>query len=114
MLNAWSLLFGSRKFWLGLLTLASLAAAVVLRVTDKIPADALVPTITALTAVGISSVLSIAWEDAAEKGNVARALTDDADASVSIAIGSDAKPAATKESEPEPVESDAARSDDAA
>lgn len=63
-----SALLGSRKFWVGTLTIAATVGAVVLRVVDKIPADALVPTIAAITATGLTVIGSIAWEDAAAKG----------------------------------------------
>ena len=62
-------LLSSRKFWVGLLTIAATVGAVVLRVTDKIPSDALVPTIVAITATGLGVIGSIAWEDAALKGS---------------------------------------------
>lgn len=67
MTTAWALLFASRKFWVGFLTIVSVIAVVVLRVTDKIPGDALVPTLSAVTALGLGVIGSIAWEDVAEK-----------------------------------------------
>ena len=67
MTNAWALLFGSRKFWTATLTVLAVLGAVVLRALDKIPADALLPTIGALTSTGLGLVGAIAWEDAAAK-----------------------------------------------
>ena len=76
MKNAWSLLLASRKFWMGLLTIVAVVSSVVLRALDKIPADALLPTISAITAVGLGIIGSIAWEDAASKrASASRAAT---------------------------------------
>lgn len=67
MLAAWSALFSSRKFWVGTITVAAVIGAVVLRALDKVPADALVPTITAMTAAALGVIGSIAWEDTSKK-----------------------------------------------
>lgn len=69
MKNAWLALLSSRKTWVGLLTVASVVGAVVLRALDKLPAEALVPTIGAISSVGLGIIGSIAWEDSAAKGS---------------------------------------------
>ncbi len=63
-----SALFSSRKVWVSIITVLSVIGAVVLRATDKIPADALIPMIGSLSAAGIALIGSIAYEDAAQKG----------------------------------------------
>lgn len=65
---AWSLLFASRKFWIGTLSITATLGAVFLRAIDKLPADALLPTIAAITTTGLGVIGSIAWEDSAAKG----------------------------------------------
>lgn len=51
-----SLLLTSRKFWIGTISVLGVACAVLLRVLDKIPVDALTPTILAIAATGVSVV----------------------------------------------------------
>lgn len=63
MKNALIALLSSRKTWVGLLTVFSVVGAVVLRALDKLPADALVPTIGAISSIGLGIIGSIAWED---------------------------------------------------
>ena len=58
-------LLSSRKFFVGTITVLAVISAVVLRALDKIPADALVPTIVSLTAVALGVIGTIAWEDTA-------------------------------------------------
>ncbi len=60
-------LLSSRKFWVGTLSLAGVAAAVTLRALGLIPADALVPTIVAVTTTALGFIGATAYEDAAEK-----------------------------------------------
>lgn len=67
MIDTWKLLLASRKFWVGFLTIVCVTSAVVLRALDKIPADALMPTIAAMAGTGMSIIGSIAWEDSAAK-----------------------------------------------
>jgi hypothetical protein len=67
MVNTFSALLSSRKFWVGTLTVIATLGAVLLRSLDKIPADALLPTIGAVTTLGLGVIGSIAWEDAALK-----------------------------------------------
>lgn len=61
-----SLLLTSRKFWIGTISVLGVACAVLLRVLDKIPVDALTPTILAIAATGVSVVTGVAWEDSAK------------------------------------------------
>ena len=44
-------------------SIVCIVGAIVLRVFDKIPADALIPTILALSGVGATLIAAIAWED---------------------------------------------------
>lgn len=60
-------LFASRKFVSGVLALAAVFSAVLLRALDKIPADALVPTIASITTVAFGFISAVAKEDAAVK-----------------------------------------------
>jgi hypothetical protein len=75
-MNTLSLLLSSRKVWSGIISILAVAGAVLLRVLDKIPADALTPTILAIMTAGTSVILSTAWEDVAKhaagshKGNL--------------------------------------------
>lgn len=57
-----SALLQSRKFWIGFLSVAAVFAAVFLRSMNLIPADALIPTITAITAAGVTGVSAIVVE----------------------------------------------------
>jgi hypothetical protein len=63
-----SALASSRKVWVGIVTLCAIAGAITLRIFDKIPSDAIVPTIYAISGVGLTLIGGIAYEDAAEKG----------------------------------------------
>jgi len=67
-MNTLTALLTSRKFWIGTMSVAATLGAVLLRALNKIPADALVPTMAAITATGLGVIGSIAWEDAASKG----------------------------------------------
>jgi hypothetical protein len=69
MMNAWTALFASRKFWIGTLSVVSVIGAVVLVAMGKVDKDHLVPTITAISAIGVTLIGSIAWEDSAQKRN---------------------------------------------
>lgn len=60
-------LLASRKFWVGTLTVVAVAAATTLRALNLIPSDALIPTITAITATGLGFIGATAAEDAAKK-----------------------------------------------
>jgi hypothetical protein len=75
MIEMWKVLLASRKFWIGMLSVVCVIAAVTLRALDKIPADALVPTIASLTAIAGGFMLSTAWEDVATKSVQAAAST---------------------------------------
>lgn len=75
MKQTWQTLLSSRKFWVGTITVAAVLGAVFLRSTGKIPADALIPTVTSLTAVAMSVIGSIAWEDAATSASTGSAET---------------------------------------
>jgi hypothetical protein len=96
-------LFSSRKFWIGTLTIAATLGAVFLRATGKLPADALVPTIGAITSVGLSVIGSIAWEDSASKGaggSAAPPLPASAETAVQVNV---AQPLAHADTDPPPV-----------
>ena len=67
MTNAWLLLLASRKFWMAVTSMIAMTGVVVLRALDKIPTDAMVPMLGAITATGLGVITSIAWEDAAGK-----------------------------------------------
>lgn len=58
-------LFSSRKFWTGTISLAAVFAAVLLRSLNLIPADALIPTIVAITTTALGFIGATAWEDVA-------------------------------------------------
>lgn len=73
--GTWQALLSSRKFWVGTITVAAVLGAVALRATGKIPADALVATVTSLTTVAMSVIGSIAWEDASASAAVAPVTT---------------------------------------
>jgi len=72
MLNSWKLLLQSRKFWVGTITVLAVFASVYLRAAGKIPADALIPTIAAITSTALGLIGGIAWEDVANKDSAAR------------------------------------------
>jgi hypothetical protein len=63
MFSTWGLLLQSRKMWVGLLALLSIAGTLLLVTIGKIPAEAMVPTIAAVSGIGLSIIGSIAWED---------------------------------------------------
>ncbi len=54
------------------MSVAAVFAAVLLRSLQLIPADALVPTIVAITTTGLGFIGSVAWEDAAAAKNNAK------------------------------------------
>ncbi len=60
-------LLSSRKFWVGTISMAAVFAAVFLRSLQLIPADALIPTIVAITTTGLGFVGATSWEDVATK-----------------------------------------------
>ncbi len=62
--DTWHILFTSRKFWVGTISVTAVFAAVLLRSLNLIPADALIPTITAITATGLGFIGATAHEDA--------------------------------------------------
>jgi hypothetical protein len=66
MISTWALLLGSRKFWVGTLTVASVFVATYLRAKGLIPADALLPTILGVATAGISVITANGLEDAAK------------------------------------------------
>ncbi len=70
MIATFKALAASRKFLSGVLALAAVFSAVLLRALDKIPADALVPTIASITAVAFGFISAVAKEDAAVKAMV--------------------------------------------
>ncbi len=59
-------LLSSRKFWVGAISLAAVFGAVLLRSMKLIDSEALVPTISAITATGLGYIGSTAYEDAAK------------------------------------------------
>jgi hypothetical protein len=67
MKNAITRILASSKFLVGTLTVSAIVAAVVLRVFDKIPGDALLPTIAGITATGYAFIRATGDEDAALK-----------------------------------------------
>ena len=58
-------LLASRKFWTGTISLTAVFAAVLLRSLGLIPADALIPTIVAITTTALGFIGATAWEDVA-------------------------------------------------
>lgn len=75
MTSTFSNLLQSRKFWIGTLSVAAVFAAVLLRTLNLIPAEALIPTITAVTAAGMTGVSAIAIESvSADKVEIARVV----------------------------------------
>ena len=67
MLDTMKALASSRKFWVGTITVLAIAGAVLLVALGKLDAAQLTATIAGITAVGITVIGSIAWEDTAEK-----------------------------------------------
>lgn len=74
-MGTFALLLASRKFWVGSLSLAATFSVVLLRALDKIPADAMIPTMAAITATGLGVVSSIAWEDSSRNKVLAASET---------------------------------------
>lgn len=62
-----SSLLKSRKFWLGAVSLAAVGAASTLRALDKLPAEALLPTILSITGIGMTTILGHSITDAAAR-----------------------------------------------
>ena len=71
MKNAWIALLSSRKWWTGFLTISAIATATFLVHAKMLETAQLVPTIGAITAIGISVIGSIAWEDSSAKKSAA-------------------------------------------
>lgn len=57
-------LLSSRKFWVGTLTVGSVFASTILVALKIIPESALIPTITAVTATGMTFITATAFESA--------------------------------------------------
>jgi hypothetical protein len=103
MVETWKVLLASRKFWVGLISVVCVIAAVTLRALDKIPADALVPTIASLTAIAGGFMLSTAWEDVATKSVQAAASTRPSPAptqTVNVATTMPATPVSNEDTQP--------------
>lgn len=66
-MSAIALLFASRKFWVGTITVLAIVVGSVLVSMGKIDATLLVVTIAGIAGTGMTLIGSIAWEDAAEK-----------------------------------------------
>lgn len=82
------LLFQSRKFYVGMLTILAVIASVALVMFGKVDISALVPTISAITTVGIASIGAIAWEDTTKaKANAQINASTAQSEGVSAAIG---------------------------
>lgn len=62
-------LLNSRKFFVGAISLTAVFGSVLLRALNLIPQDALVPTISAITATGLGFMASQAHEDANKNGS---------------------------------------------
>lgn len=77
MINTWILLLNSRKFWVGTITVAAVFGSVYLRATGKIPPDALIPTISAITAAALGVIGSIAWENVAKNDKAVEKTDED-------------------------------------
>lgn len=56
-------LFSSRKFLTSAIAMCSVLGVVYLRATGKIPADAMIPTITAMTTAALGLIGATAYED---------------------------------------------------
>lgn len=69
MFATFTLLAGSRKFWVGTLTIVAIASTTALVALGKIPPTAYLATLAAVTTTGLGVIGSIAWEDAAQKSN---------------------------------------------
>ncbi len=75
MISTWALLINSRKFWIGGVTLLAIAGAITLVALGKLSEASLVPTMTAITGLGITIIGSIAWEDTTKAKAVGTANT---------------------------------------
>lgn len=80
MIATWVLLFQSRKFWVGAVTILSMLGAIGLVALGKLDASALTTTIAAISGLGIATIGSIAWEDSSKAKidnakNVVEAMT---------------------------------------
>ncbi len=62
-------LASSRKIWVGGLTVVTIAGGILLVALGKLESSMLLPITTALTALGVTTIGSIAWEDAAQSKN---------------------------------------------
>ncbi len=71
MKNTVVLLLSSRKFWVGTMSVAGVFAASILCALKVIPESALIPTITAVTATGMSFIGAVAFESASKDDLVA-------------------------------------------
>ena len=67
MLQTFATLAQSRKFWVGTLTIAAVVAGTVALAKGMITTAGFVPFVSSVTAVGLASIGSIAWEDSAKK-----------------------------------------------
>jgi hypothetical protein len=68
MLAAITALLSSRKFLTGAMSITAVICAVVLQSLGKIPPEALIPTIIAITTTGLGFIGATAYEDGAAKG----------------------------------------------
>lgn len=87
-------LFNSRKFWTGTITILGIAVALVLRAKGLVDKDEFVPTILAVTGVGVSVIAGISWEDGKAKEAKPAAVDVTQNISPSISGGDPAKVAA--------------------
>lgn len=65
-MNTLITLLNSRKFYVGAFSVLGIAAATLLRALDKIPADALLPTIVGIAGLGTAFIAATGLEDAAK------------------------------------------------
>lgn len=65
-MNTFVTLLNSRKFYVGAFSMLGIAAATLLRALDKIPADALLPTIVGIAGLGTAFIAATGLEDAAK------------------------------------------------
>lgn len=56
-------LLTSRKFWVGTISVGAVFASVLLVVLKIIPQEALIPTISSITAMGMTYITAVAWEN---------------------------------------------------
>lgn len=104
-------LFKSRKFYVGAFSVLGIFAASVLRALDKIPPEALLPTITGIAGLGATFIAATAAEDSAakiadSKKAMAAAIHENAKSLVTIEQARNARrktdELATKSEEPSP------------